>query len=149
MSVNKVFLTGRVGADPDVYSSDDRKVVRFSLATTESWKDKITGEKKEKTQWHKVVIYNSKTADFVQEYVKKGHLLYVLGKIEYSTWGEGEEKKTSANIVVDHIKGEVQILSSLNNSSSNLSNDFVGKPAKNNSSDVQADAAVQEDEFPF
>ena len=75
-SINKVILLGRLGADPEIrVSQDGKKIARFSLATSESWKDKNTSEKKEKTEWHKVVIFSVGLAEIVEKYIKKGFLI--------------------------------------------------------------------------
>ena len=81
-SINKVILLGRLGADPEIrVSQDGKKIARFSLATSESWKDKSTNEKKEKTEWHKVVIFSAGLAEIVEKYIKKGSLIYIEGQI--------------------------------------------------------------------
>ena len=81
-SINKVILLGRLGADPEVrVSQDGKKIAKFSLATSESWKDKVSNEKKEKTEWHKVVIFSSGLAEISEKYLKKGSLIYIEGQI--------------------------------------------------------------------
>ena len=81
-SINKVILLGRLGADPEIrMSQDGKKIAKFSLATSESWKDKQSGEKKEKTEWHKVIIFSSGLADITEKYLKKGSLIYIEGQI--------------------------------------------------------------------
>ena len=81
-SINKVILLGRLGADPEIrMSQDGKKIAKFSLATSESWKDKQSGEKKEKTEWHKVIIFSSGLADITEKYIKKGSLIYIEGQI--------------------------------------------------------------------
>ena len=83
-SINKVILLGRLGADPEIrVSQDGNKIARFSIATSESWKDKNTNEKKDKTEWHKIVIFSPGLADVVEKYLKKGALVYVEGQIRY------------------------------------------------------------------
>ena len=75
-SINKVILLGRLGADPEIrVSQDGNKIARFSIATSESWKDKNTNEKKDKTEWHKIVIFSPGLADVVEKYLKKGALV--------------------------------------------------------------------------
>ncbi len=81
-SINKVILLGRLGADPEVrVSQDGKKIAKFSLATSESWRDKVSNEKKEKTEWHKVVIFSSGLAEISEKYLKKGSLIYIEGQI--------------------------------------------------------------------
>ena len=80
-SINKVILLGRLGADPEIrMSQDGKKIAKFSLATSENWKDKQSGEK-EKTEWHKVIIFSSGLADITEKYLKKGSLIYIEGQI--------------------------------------------------------------------
>ena len=93
-SINKVILLGRLGADPEIrVSQDGKKIARFSLATSESWKDKITSEKKEKTEWHKIVIFSSGLAEISEKYLKKGSLIYIEGQISTSATHDGNGAK--------------------------------------------------------
>ena len=96
-SLNKVFLIGRLGNDPDIKSTQNGKSVAIlSLATSESWKDKNTGEKKEKTEWHRVVIFNEGLVNVVQKYLKKGAQVYIEGQINTT-------KYTDSNLSLIHI----------------------------------------------
>ena len=102
-SVNKVIIVGNLGADPEArYMSDGSAVTNISIATTETWKDKTTGEKQEKTEWHRVVFYR-RLAEIVCEYVKKGHQIYVEGKLANRKWKdkEGIERYTTEIIAND------------------------------------------------
>lgn len=83
--INKAFLIGRVGKDPEIKSGNGGNIARFSLATSESWKDKNTGEKKENTEWHNIVAFEP-FANVVRDYVKKGDKLYIEGKITTNKW---------------------------------------------------------------
>ena len=86
-SVNKVILIGNLGRDPEVRSlNDGSSVVNLSLATSESWKDKTTGERKEKTEWHRVVIFNENLIKVAQNYLKKGSKIYVEGQLQTRKW---------------------------------------------------------------
>jgi single-strand DNA-binding protein len=100
-SVNKVFLIGRCGKDPEVKQVTGTTVAKFSLATSENWKDK-DGNKKEETTWHNIVIWG-KLCDVVQKYVKKGDLLYVEGKIKTEKWEKDGVTNYRTNIVVDQL----------------------------------------------
>ena len=98
MSINKVILVGNVGQDPEVRStSDGREIANFSMATTESWKDKVTGEKKDKTEWHRVVIFSQGLVGVVKNYVKKGSKLYIEGQLQTRKWTDnsGVERYTT------------------------------------------------------
>ncbi|EEZ80455.1 MAG: single-stranded DNA-binding protein [uncultured Candidatus Thioglobus sp.] len=84
--VNKVILVGRLGQDPDVkYTADGRAIANISIATSDTWKDKNTGEKQERTEWHRVVFFG-KLAEIVAEYLKKGSQVYVEGKLQTRKW---------------------------------------------------------------
>lgn len=108
-SVNKAVLVGRCGRDPEVkFSSSGNAICNFSIATSESWKDKATGEKKEQTEWHRIVAYR-KLAEVIGQYVQKGSLIYLEGKITYREWTDKDgAKRSTTEIVAD----EVQFLDS-------------------------------------
>lgn len=106
-SVNKVIIVGRVGQEPEVrFLANGDAVANLSVATSESWKDKSTGEKVEKTEWHKIVIYR-KLAEIVQQYVKKGDLVYFEGKLETKKWQDKEGVDRYTTQIVAH---EMQML---------------------------------------
>ena len=112
-SVNKIILVGNVGADPEIrHMQDASKVANFSLATNESWKDKKTGERKKKTEWHRIVIWNQHLVGIVEQYVKKGSKLYVEGQLQTHKWqgNDGVEKYTTE--VVLNMRGELTMLDS-------------------------------------
>lgn len=114
-SVNKVILVGNLGADPDVRSMQSGdKVVNLSIATSESWKDKATGERKEKTEWHRVVVFNQGLVNVCQNYLKKGAKVYIEGQIETRKWQDqasGQDKYTT-EIVLRPFRGELTMLDS-------------------------------------
>lgn len=86
-SVNKVVLVGNVGKEPEIRSDQKgRKIAHFSLATSEAWRDKMTGEKKEKTEWHKVVVFTDNLVQLVEKYIHKGHKLYIEGSLQTRKW---------------------------------------------------------------
>ena len=95
-SLNKVLLIGRLGADPEVKQMvNGKSVARLSLATSQSWKDKNTGEKKEKTEWHRIVVFNEGLVNVVQQYLKKGAQVYVEGQLSTRKWKDeqsGQDK---------------------------------------------------------
>lgn len=96
-SVNKAMILGRIGKDPEVrYMPNGGAVANLSIATSQTWKDKQTGEKKEKTEWHRVVLYN-RIAEVAGEYAKKGSLLYIEGRIETKKWTDkdGQDRYTT------------------------------------------------------
>lgn len=111
-SVNKVILIGRLGQDPQVNSTQDgREIANLSIATSESWKDKNSGERKEKTEWHKVVIYNDNIAKLAKNYLKKGSKVYVEGALQTRKYTDkaGIEKYTT-EIVLQNFGGKLMML---------------------------------------
>lgn len=103
-SINKVILFGRIGRDPEVkYLNDGKAIAKFSLATSESWKDKQTGERKEKTEWHRLVSFD-KRAEFIGEYLGKGREVYVEGKLQTRSWEQGDVTRYITEIVVNDIQ---------------------------------------------
>ena len=111
-SVNKVILAGNLGLDPEVrFSQSGSKIVNMSVATSESWKDKQTGERKEKTEWHRIVIFNERLADVAEKYLKKGSKVYLEGALQTRKWTdkEGAEKYTT-EVVIDRFRGELTML---------------------------------------
>ena len=113
-SVNKVILVGNLGKDPDVrrLNSGDQ-VVNFSLATSENWRDKTSGERKEKTEWHNVVIFNENLGKVVEQYCKKGSKVYVEGQLQTRKWQDkdGNDRYTT-EIVLQRFRGELTLLDS-------------------------------------
>ena len=110
--VNKVILVGHLGKDPEVrYTPDGRGVCNFTMATTETWKDKNTGEKREKTEWHRVVVFG-KLAEICGEYLSKGKQVYIEGKLQTRKWqGQDGQDRYTTEVVVD-ITGTMQMLGS-------------------------------------
>ena len=111
-SVNKVILVGNLGRDPEVRRlNNGEPVVNLRLATSESWKDKATGERKEKTEWHSVVIFNENLARVAEQYLKKGSKVYVEGQLQTRKWTDqsGAEKFTT-EVVLQRFRGELTIL---------------------------------------
>ena len=111
-SVNKVILVGNLGADPEIrrLNSGD-PVVNLRLATTESWRDKNSGERKEKTEWHNVVIFNDNLAKVAEQYLKKGAKVYIEGQLQTRKWQDqtGADRYTT-EIVLQKFRGELQML---------------------------------------
>jgi single-strand DNA-binding protein len=112
-SVNKVILVGNLGKDPEVRSfQNGGKVVNFTLATSETWSDRASGERKEKTEWHNVVIKNDKLGEIAEKYLKKGSKVYLEGRIETRKWQDqsGVDKYTT-EVVIPAFRGELTMLS--------------------------------------
>lgn len=111
-SVNKVILIGAVAADPDVRDLNGKQVASIKLATTESWRDKATGEKKERTEWHRVVVFNDHLVKVISQYVKKGAKLYVEGQLQTRKWTDKQtgQDKFSTEVVLQAFNGHMTML---------------------------------------
>ena len=111
-SVNKVILLGYLGKDPEVRTTQDgKKITNLNLATSESWKDRQTGERKEKSEWHRVVIFNEHIADIADRYLKKGSRVYIEGALQTRKWTDQQGvEKYSTEIVLGNFKGELTLL---------------------------------------
>ena len=113
-SVNKVILVGNLGRDPEVRSTQDgAKIVNLSIATSERWKDKNTGEPREKTEWHRVVIFNENLGRIAEQYLRKGSNVYIEGQLQTRKWTDqqGVEKYTT-EVVLQRYRGEMTLLGS-------------------------------------
>jgi len=113
-SVNKVILIGNLGKDPEVRSTQSgSKICNLSVATSESWNDRQTGERKERTEWHRVVIFNERLADVAEKYLRKGRKVYVEGALETRKYTDqsGQEKYTT-EVVLRNFRGELTLLDS-------------------------------------
>ena len=111
-SVNKVILVGNLGRDPEVrHSQGNQKIVNLRIATSERWKDRQSGEPRERTEWHSVVIFNEHLADIAERYLRKGSPVYVEGQLQTRKWTDqsGQERSTT-EIVVPRFRGELTLL---------------------------------------
>jgi single-strand DNA-binding protein len=113
-SINKVILVGNVGKDPEVRSTQDgREIASFTLATSEAWKDKVTGEKKDKTEWHRITVFSEGLVKVVKNYIKKGSKLYVEGSLQTRKWIDNAGvEKYSTDIVLQGFNGTITMLDS-------------------------------------
>ena len=128
-SVNKVILVGNLGRDPETRQTQDgRPIVNMSVATSETWKDRQTGERRERTEWHRVVIFNERLAEFAQSYLQKGRKVYVEGQLQTRKWTDqsGQEKYTT-EVVLGRFRGELTMLDS--RADSGGGRDYGGEPA--------------------
>ena len=118
-SLNKVLLIGRLGNDPEIKQMQNGKsVARLSVATSESWKDKNTGERKEKTEWHRVVIFNEGLVNVVQKYLKKGAQVYIEGQLSTNKYTDSSgQEKYSTQIVLQGYNSSLTMLDGKNSSS--------------------------------
>ncbi len=148
-SLNKVQLIGRLGADPEVKQMvNGKSVARISLATSQTWKDRNTGEKKEKTEWHRIVVFNEGLVNVVQQYLKKGAQIYIEGQLSTRKWKDEQtgQDKYSTEIILQGYNSTLTMLGGSNsnnitNQSSNKSDDFDQTNQQNNTD--------LDDEIPF
>ena len=146
-SLNKVLLIGRLGADPEIKQMvNGKNVARLSLATSQNWKDKNTGEKKQKTEWHRVVIFNEGLVNVVQQYLKKGSQVYIEGQLSTRKWKDEQsgQDKYSTEVVIQGYNSSLTMLggrSGIENNNQNTSS------LKNE--DVPSASNDLDDEIPF
>ena len=149
-SLNKVLLIGRLGADPEIKQMvNGKSVARLSLATSQSWKDKNTGEKKEKTEWHRVVVFNEGLVIVVQQYLKKGAQVYIEGQLSTRKWKDEKsgQDKYSTEVI---IQGYNSSLTMLGGGGGAISNDATAQQtSKNTDEGSQSTQNDLDDEIPF
>jgi single-strand DNA-binding protein len=111
-SVNKVILVGNLGRDPEIRSTQDGvRIATLNLATSESWRDKMSGERKEKTEWHRVVIFNERLVEVAEKYLRKGSKIYVEGALQTRKWTDNAgAEKYSTEVVLQRFRGELTML---------------------------------------
>jgi len=145
-SLNKVMLIGRLGQDPEVRNTQDgRSLCTFSIATSESWNDKNTGEKREKTEWHRVVVFNEGLVNIIQQYVKKGSNVFIEGQLQTRKWEDkdGIEKYTT-EVVLQGFNSTFKMLD--NRNSGSVDNNFSQDSAISDSSNFDTEI---DDDIPF
>jgi len=154
-SVNKVILIGNLGRDPEVRTMQDgNPVVNLSIATSESWRDKNSGERREKTEWHRVVIFNERLADVAQKYLRKGSKVYIEGQLETRKWtDQSGVEKYSTEVMLQRFRGELTMLDgrSEGGGASESGGDYGGDFGAPGSAPATAAAggADIDDEIPF
>ena len=149
-SLNKVLLIGNLGADPVIRQTQDgKRLAQLSLATSESWKDKSTGEKKEKTSWHRIVIFNDGLAGVVESYLKKGSKVYVEGQLQTRKFTDqsGQEKYTT-EVVLGNYNGALTMLDSRGGMSSDSIQDMPSDVNQDMNNSPAPDLDI-DDEIPF
>ena len=149
-SLNKVLLIGRLGSDPEIKQMvNGKNVARLSLATSNTWKDKNTGEKKEKTEWHRVVIFNEGLVNVVQQYVKKGAQVYIEGQLTTRKWKDEKSglDRYSTEIVLQGFNSSFKILSSKNSQITSSQENISEKSSLPN--DASTSSNDLDDEIPF
>lgn len=141
-SINKVILVGNLGRDPEVRSTQDgSKIVSFSIATSDVWKDKSSGERKERTEWHRIVVFNSGLADICEKYLHKGSKVYIEGQLQTRKWQDqnGAERYTT-EVVIPRFRGELTLLDGKSGS---------GAEVDTSSAIPDMDSAPADDDIPF
>lgn len=152
--VNKVILVGNLGRDPEVrHTQDGRKIVNFSIATSETWKDRQTGERRERTEWHRIVIFNEGLANVAEQYLHKGSKVYIEGQLQTRKWTDnaGVEKYTT-EVVLQNFRGELQMLDSRGSGGGGMGGDNGGFSSGGNGGGGSAPAGGfddLDDEIPF
>jgi len=146
-SLNKVLLIGRLGADPEIKQMvNGKSVARLSLATSQSWKDKNTGEKKEKTEWHRIVVFNEGLVNVVQQYLKKGAQVYIEGQLSTRKWKDEKtgQDKYSTEILIQGYNSSLTMLGG--GSQNNIDSQETKQNIENNNPASQNDL---DDDIPF
>ncbi len=152
-SINKVILVGNLGKDPEVRATQDgREICNFSVATSESWKDKQTGEKREKTEWHRVVIFNENLTRVAKEYLRKGSKVYIEGQLQTRKWTDKDGiEKYSTEVVLQGFNGNLTMLDRPSGErgarSEGGGDDYAASSAPQQRAKVSE--AVLDDEIPF
>ena len=144
--VNKVILVGSLGADPDTrYTPSNAAVTNLSIATNESWKDKQSGEQKEKTEWHRVVMFN-RLAEIATEYLRKGSQVYIEGKIQTRKW---EDKEGKDRWTTEIVANEMQMLGSRSSGGNSAPSPMEGSPSTTASAPKSQSSDDFDDDIPF
>ena len=149
-SVNKVILLGNVGQDPDIRTMQNgKKVCNLSIATSDSWKDKETGEKKEKTEWHRIVVFNEGLVGVIENYIKKGAKLYVEGSLQTRKWTDEKsgQDKYSTEVVLQGFNSTFTMLGGKNSQSTSIQDNTETKSSLPNDDKIPSNDL--DDEIPF
>jgi single-strand DNA-binding protein len=150
-SVNKVILVGNLGKDPEVRrTTSGDPIVNLSLATSESWRDKASGERKEKTEWHRVVIFNKNLADVAEKYLRKGSKVYVEGQLQTRKWTDKDgAEKYSTEVVLQNFRGELTMLDGRNGGGEGGGGGFGGGARGASEAPASFQRDEMDDEIPF
>jgi single-strand DNA-binding protein len=111
-SLNKVTLIGNLGRDPEMRSTQDgNRIATFTVATSDTWRDRVSGERKERTEWHRIVIFNERLAEIAEKYLRKGSKVYLEGALQTRKWtDQGGQERTTTEIVLPKFRGELTML---------------------------------------
>jgi single-strand DNA-binding protein len=147
--INKVILVGNLGQDPEIrYTADGRPIANFSIATSETWKDKNSGERREKTEWHRVVVFG-RLAEICGEYLSKGRQVYIEGKLQTRKWqGQDGQDRYTTEVVIDQ-RGTMQMLGSRGSGGGRPAGGGTGGDFQDQGYPQQPYQNDQEDDIPF
>lgn len=159
-SVNKVILLGNLGRDPEVrFSKDGARIANLSIATSESWRDKNTQERRERTEWHRVVIFNDKLAELAEKYLKKGSKIYIEGQLQTRKWqDQSGSDRYSTEVVLTRFRGELAMLDSPGGEGRAPSSSYSAPPAADGGKGGKGDdgggkaskqSPAEDDDIPF
>lgn len=148
--VNKVILVGNLGRDPDINTmSNGNLVANLSLATSETWKDRATGERKERTEWHKIVIFNEGLVKIAEQYLRKGSTIYIEGQLQTRKWGEEGAEKYTTEVVLQKYRGELTMLGGRADTDGYDNSDSISYQQAKNGSSTEIVKDDLDDEIPF
>jgi single-strand DNA-binding protein len=151
-SVNKVILVGNLGADPEIRRTQDgRPIANLRLATSESWKDKTSGERREKTEWHRVVIFQEGLCKIVEQYLKKGSKVYIEGQLQTRNWKDKDgQDKYSTEVVLQGFGSTLTMLDKpVGQAAAGEENQDRSEPARKPAATARKSGAEMDDEIPF
>jgi single-strand DNA-binding protein len=150
-SINKVILVGNLGDDPKISNTNGgAKIVNLNLATSETWKDKSTGERKERTEWHRVVIFNPGLADVAEKYLRKGSKVYLEGQLQTRSWEDNSgQKRYTTEVVLQNFNGNLVMLDGKSDGVPAGGNDVFGASDSGWDSTSASSSAGLDDDIPF
>ena len=151
-SVNKVTLVGNLGRDPEIRAMQNGdKIVQLSVATSDRWKDKNSGEQRERTEWHRVVIFNDALGRIAEQYLKKGSTVYLEGQLQTRKWTDQEsgQDRWTTEIVLQRYKGELTLLGSRNQLPNNSNDQLSSNNDQEKPKVLDEPLSIDDDEIPF
>ncbi len=150
-SINKVILIGNLGADPEIHMTQDgREIANLRIATSESWKDKNTGERREKTEWHRIVIFNEALARVAREYLRKGSKVYIEGQLQTRKWTDRDGiEKYSTEVIVQGFNCRLTCLDKAPDRREEPADDYAAAPPATDNNRRTGATHDLDDEIPF
>jgi single-strand DNA-binding protein len=152
-SVNKVILIGNLGKDPEIRSTQDgTKIANLTVATSENWKDKASGQRKERVEWHRIVIFNDRLSEVAEKYLKKGAKVYVEGALQTRKWTDNSgQERYSTEVVLQRFRGELTMLDAARGNGAAARNDYDDEPQTRRSVPAPRRVPVNDldDDIPF